>query len=186
MLKAEEATATLAGGCFWCVESDFDHVPGVLRTTVGYTGGRLDNPTYETIGAGGTGHREAVEIVFDPAVVSYDRVLDIFWRSIDPTDVGGQFCDRGETYTTAIFTHGANQAELARQSKQALQDSGKLKETIVTTIRPAERFYPAAHSHQAYYKTNPIRYAVYRFSCGRDARIKTLWGEEAHQGIEQH
>lgn len=185
-LKAEEATATFAGGCFWCVESDFDHVSGVLRTTAGYTGGTLANPTYEAISSGDTAHLEAVEIVFDPAVISYEQLLDIFWRSIDPTDGGGQFCDRGHTYTTAIFTHDSNQTERAQHSKQALQDSDELKAPIVTTIRPATRFYPAEDYHQDYYVKNPIRYKFYRYSCGRDARIETLWGAAAHQGIDKH
>ena len=184
--NAEEAIATFAGGCFWCVESDFDQVPGVLRTTSGYTGGSLKNPSYQTVGKGGTGHREAVEIVFDPAVVSYEQMLAIFWRSIDPTDGGGQFCDRGETYTTAIFANNSGQSELAERSKQAIEASGKLQKSIVTNIETAGAFYPAEDYHQDYYNKNPIRYKFYRYSCGRDSRIEDLWGDEAFQGIAEH
>ena len=180
---AEEAIATFAGGCFWCVEADFDHVPGVLRTTSGYTGGTLVNPTYQAVGKGGTGHREAVEIVFDPEVVTYEQMLKIFWRSIDPTDGSGQFCDRGETYTTAIFANDPAQSELAERSKQDLEASGKLGKSIATTIETAGPFYPAEDYHQDYYNKNPIRYKFYRFSCGRDSRVEDLWGDEAHHGI---
>ena len=186
VVKAQEAIATFAGGCFWCVESDFDHVPGVLRTTSGYTGGTLENPTYKVVGAGGTGHREAVEIVFDPEVVSYEQMLEIFWRSVDPTDGGGQFCDRGETYTTAIFANDSEQAELAQSSKQTLEASGKLNKSIATTIETAGPFYPAEDYHQDYYNKNPLRYKFYRLSCRRDSRVEQLWGDEAHRGIEDH
>ena len=183
--NAKEEIATFAGGCFWCVESDFDQVSGVLRTTSGYTGGDLENPTYRAVGSGGTGHREAVEIVFDPDVVSYAQMLEIFWRSIDPTDGGGQFCDRGETYTTAIFANDSTQTELAERSKQDLEASGKLKRSIVTTIEPAGPFYPAEDYHQDYYNKSPIRYKFYRYSCGRDSRIEDLWGDEALQGDQR-
>ena len=184
--KAEEAIATFAGGCFWCVESDFDHVPGVLRTTSGYTGGTLEDPTYKAVGSGGTGHREAVEIVFDPSVVTYQELLEIFWRSVDPTDGGGQFCDRGETYTTAIFANDPTQTEHAKRSKSHLEASGKLDKSIVTSIETAGKFYPAEDYHQDYYNKNPIRYNFYRLSCGRDSRIEDLWGDEAMRGIEDH
>ena len=184
--NAKEEIATFAGGCFWCVESDFDQVLGVLRTTSGYTGGDLENPTYRAVGSGGTGHREAVEIVFDPDVVSYAQMLEIFWRSIDPTDGGGQFCDRGETYTTAIFANDSTQTELAERSKQDLEATGKLERTIVTTVEPAGPFYPAEDYHQDYYNKNPIRYKFYRYSCGRNSRIEDLWGDEALQGIKDH
>ena len=182
-LPENTETATFAGGCFWCVEKDFDHVPGVVRTTSGYTGGRTENPTYQDIGKGGTGHREAVEIVYDPAKVSYETLLEIFWRSVDPTDDGGQFCDRGESYTTAIFVHSATQRQLAERSLAQLATEGSLGAPVVTPIENARTFYPAEDYHQDYYLKNPARYNFYRFSCGRDRRIKKLWGDEAHQGI---
>ena len=180
---AAEETAILAGGCFWCVESDFDHVPGVVSTVSGYIGGETPNPTYKQVSAGGTGYIEAVKITFDPATISYDKLLDIFWRSVDPTDDGGQFCDRGESYKTAIFTISDAQNDIATQSKVTLEQSGKLPHTVVTAIRHATTFYPAEDYHQDYYNKNPIRYKYYRFSCGRDARVEELWGKEAHRGI---
>ncbi len=184
--NAAEETAILAGGCFWCVESDYDHVPGVISTTSGYIGGELPNPTYKAVSAGGTGHIEAVKIVFDPEKTSYSDILDVFWRSVDPTDEGGQFCDRGESYKTAIFATTDAQKETAQSSKAALNGSGILKKPIVTEIRTAPEFYPAEDYHQDYYNKNPIRYKFYRFSCGRDARIEELWGDQAHQGIMDH
>ena len=180
------AVATFAGGCFWCVESDFDAVPGVVKTVSGYTGGTLDNPTYRQVTAGGTGHREAVQIHYDPERVSYERLLHVFWRSVDPTDAGGQFCDRGVSYRTAIFTADEEQRRLAEQSKDALQRSGALKQDVVTPIEPLKTFYPAEGYHQDYYTKNPLRYQFYRFSCGRDARVRDLWGDQAHDGIEAH
>ncbi len=182
----KEAVAIFAGGCFWCVESDFDHVPGVTKTISGYTGGSLKNPTYKAVTAGGTGHREAVQIFYDPSKVSYEMLLDVFWRSVDPTDGGGQFCDRGVSYQTAIFATTPEQRELAEASKTALQDSGVLKQPIVTPIEDAGEFYPAEDYHQGYYKKNPVRYKFYRFSCGRDGRVRDLWGDQAHRGIEAH
>ena len=184
--SGERDTAIFAGGCFWCVESDFDRVPGVLQTTSGYTGGNVDNPTYKQVTRGGTGHREAVEIVFDPRKVSYEELVEIFWRSVDPTDGGGQFCDRGHSYSTAIYATDARQLEIANASKQRLIDSGKLSETIVTPIERAKPFYAAEAYHQDFYTKSPVRYKVYRYGCGRDARIKQLWGDEAHRGIEDH
>ncbi|WP_293962912.1 peptide-methionine (S)-S-oxide reductase MsrA [Sneathiella sp.] len=184
--NAAEETAILAGGCFWCVESDYDHVPGVISTTSGYIGGELPNPTYKAVSAGGTGHIEAVKIVFDPEKTSYSDILDVFWRSVDPTDDGGQFCDRGESYKTAIFATTDAQKKTAQSSKAALNDSGVLKKPIVTEIRTAPEFYPAEDYHQDYYNKNPIRYKFYRFSCGRDARVEELWGDQAHQGIMDH
>ena len=148
----EQRIATFAGGCFWCVESDFDNVPGVLRTISGYTGGNLKDPTYNDVSAGGTGHREAVRIFFDPNKVTYTALLDIFWRSVDPTDAGGQFCDRGVSYETAIFANSAEQRRLAEASKRKLQHSGALNRPIVTPIETAGRFYPAEDYHQDYYK----------------------------------
>ena len=178
--------ATFAGGCFWCVESDFDKVPGVVRTISGYTGGALKNPTYGQITAGGTGHREAVQIIYDSKKTTYARLLEIFWRSVDPTDNDGQFCDRGESYTTAIFSNSPDQKRQAEDSKRNLQQSGVLDQPIVTPIEVAGPFYPAEDYHQNYSRNNPMRYTMYRYGCGRDARIKKLWGEEAHRGIEGH
>ncbi len=178
--------ATFAGGCFWCVESDFDGVPGVARTVSGYTGGHVDNPTYRQVSSETTGHREAVQIYFDPARVDYAGLLEIFWRTIDPTDSGGQFCDRGESYTTAIFANTGEQRKLAQASKESLEKSGILKRPVVTTIETAGSFYPAEDYHQDYYKKSPLRYKLYRFSCGRDSRLKDLWGEQAHRGITAH
>ena len=173
------AKATFAGGCFWCVEADFDKVPGVLFTTSGYIGGTVANPTYEQVSAHTTGHAEAVEIVFDPAKVSYEQLLAKFWRSIDPTTKDRQFCDVGTPYRTAIFTHGAAQAAAAQKSLAELEKTKPFKEPIVTQIVPASDFYAAEGYHQDYYKKNAVRYKYYRFSCGRDARVQQLWGKAA-------
>ena len=181
-----EAVATFAGGCFWCVEADFDKVPGVVRTVSGYTGGPVKNPTYEKVSAGGTGHREAVQIFYDPKKVSYEKLLDIFWRSVDPTDAGGQFCDRGRSYETAIFANSPAQRRLAEASQRKLKESGVLKKPIVTPIETAGAFYPAEDYHQDYYKKSPLRYTYYRFGCRRDARIREVWGKDAHRGIPAH
>lgn len=178
--------AIFAGGCFWCVESDFDNVPGVVRTISGYTGGALMDPTYEQVSAGGTGHREAVQIFYDPTQVTYAMLLEIFWRSVDPTDDGGQFCDRGKSYETAIFATSLEQMRLAEDSKRQLQLSAVLDRPIVTPIEAAGSFYPAEDYHQDYYKKNPLRYKFYRYRCGRDARIQKLWGKDAHRGIATH
>ena len=180
------AVATFAGGCFWCVESDFDTVPGVVETISGYTGGTVDNPTYRQVSEGGTGHREAVQIRYDPKQVSYEQLLHIFWRSVDPTDAGGQFCDRGDSYQTALFAGTEEERRLAEASKDALERSATPMDTIVTPIEPLGEFYPAEDYHQDYYKKNPIRYKFYRFSCGRDARVQEVWGDQAHEGIEGH
>jgi len=176
----------VAGGCFWCVESDFDHVPGVIETVSGYTGGHLDNPTYEQVSHGGTGHLEAVRIRFDPAKTSYAKLVEIFWRTIDPTDAGGQFCDRGHSYTTAIFPLNAEQKRIAEASKNKLDESGKLGAPIATKIIDAGPFYPAEGYHQDFYTKSPIRYRFYRFNCGRDNRVDQLWGTEARMGLEYH
>ena len=178
--------ATFAGGCFWCVESDFDAVPGVVRTVSGYTGGALPDPTYKRVSAGGTGHREAVQIFYDPKRVSYAALVEIFWRSVDPTDGGGQFCDRGESYETAIFANSLEQKQQAEASKHALQRSAVLGRPVVTPIEVAGPFYPAEDYHQDYYNKNPLRYGFYRYRCGRDARIEELWGEDAFRGIATH
>ena len=173
---AGTAKATFAGGCFWCVEADFDKVPGVISTTSGYIGGTAANPTYEQVSAKTTGHAEAVEIVFDPAKVSYAQLLEKYWRTIDPTTKDRQFCDAGTPYRTAIFTHGPEQAAAAQASKAALEKTKPFKAPIVTTIEAAGPFYLAEGYHQDYYKKNPVRYNYYRSACGRDARLKELWG----------
>ncbi len=185
---AEDAleVATFAGGCVWCVESDFDAVPGVVRTVSGYTGGAVADPTYKRVSAGGTGHREAVQIFFDPKQVSYAALVEIFWRSVDPTDGGGQFCDRGEIYETAIFANSLEQKQQAEASKRALQRSAVLGRPVVTPIEVAGRFYPAEDYHQDYYHKNPLRYGFYRYNCGRNSRIEELWGEDAFRGIAKH
>ena len=183
--QAEEAkleTAVFAGGCFWCVESDFDKVPGVVETLSGYAGGTTKDPTYEQVTAGGTGHLEAVRITFDPARTSYERLLHVFWRSIDPTDAGGQFCDRGHSYTTAVFATSDKQFEQATASKTALDGAKLLNKPIVTPVHPTAMFYPAEGYHQDYHTKNPLRYKLYRYGCGRDSRVKSLWGDEAWGG----
>jgi len=173
------AKATFAGGCFWCMEGPFDQVPGVVSTTSGYTGGSVKRPSYEQVSTGTTGHAEAVEVLYDPAKVGYAQLLDVFWHNVDPTDGGGQFCDRGNQYRTAIFVHDDEQRRLAEQSRKDLEASGKLKRPIVTQIVPAGEFYPAEDYHQDFYKKNAFRYRYYRLNCGRDARLKELWGPAA-------
>lgn len=181
--EGDRQVAIFAGGCFWCVESDFDKVPGVFETISGYTGGSVADPTYTKVTAGGTGHSEAVRITFDPKKVKYKRLLHIFWRTVDPTDDGGQFCDRGHSYKTAIFATNDEQLRLAKASKKMLRDAKLLDKPIVTPIRVASTFYPAEDYHQDYYNKNPLRYKFYRLSCGRDSRLRTLWGKEALAGI---
>ncbi len=176
---ASTAKATFAGGCFWCVESDFDKIEGVLSTTSGYIGGTVANPTYEQVSAKGTGHAEAVEIVYDPRKVTYERLVEYFWHTIDPTTKDRQFCDGGTPYRTAIFAHNAEQLKLAQASRAALEKSKPFKEPIVTEIVLATTFYPAEDYHQDYYLKNPLRYKYYRNGCGRDARLKQLWGDAA-------
>ena len=173
------AKATFAGGCFWCVESDFDKLPGVLSTTSGYIGGKTANPTYDQVSGNATGHAEAVEIVFDPAKVSYSQLVEHFWFTIDPTTKDQQFCDRGSPYRTAIFAQDAGQLKIAQDSRSALEKSKPFKEPVVTEVGLATRFYPAEEYHQDYYKKNPLRYKYYRSNCGRDARLKQLWGDKA-------
>jgi peptide-methionine (S)-S-oxide reductase len=176
---AATAKATFAGGCFWCVEADFDKLEGVLSTTSGYIGGKVANPTYEQVSSKTTGHAEAVEIVYDPRKVSFERLLEYFWRTIDPTTKDRQFCDSGSPYRTAIFAHDAEQLKLAQASRAALEKSKPFKEPVVTEIQLATAFYPAEEYHQDYYKKNPVRYRYYRNGCGRDARLKELWGDKA-------
>lgn len=171
--------ATFAGGCFWCMEAPFDKLPGVVSVTAGYTGGTVNNPTYEQVSAGGTGHAEAVQIVYDPSRIGYARLLDVFWHNTDPTVVDRQFCDVGSQYRTGIFYHSEEQRLLALKSKEALEKSKPFKGPIVTGITKAGEFYPAEEYHQQYYKKNPIRYQYYRSGCGRDRRLKELWGDAA-------
>jgi peptide-methionine (S)-S-oxide reductase len=177
--QAATETAIFAGGCFWCVEADFDKVPGVISTTSGYTGGTVANPTYEQVSSKHTGHAEAVQIVFDPAKVSYEKLLDYFWHTIDPTTKDRQFCDAGSPYRTAIFAGNEAQLKAAQASRTALEKSKPFKQPIVTEIVMAGAFYPAEEYHQDYYKKNPLRYQYYRGSCGRDDRLKELWGSKA-------
>lgn len=175
--SGERAVAVFAGGCFWCTESDFDKVPGVLSTTSGYVGGRVENPTYEQVSGGGTGHIESVQVVYDPRRVSYPALVDHFFRTIDPLDGGGQFCDRGSQYRSAIFVADEQQRRVAEEIKMKLAQA--LPKPIATDILPAARFYPAEDYHQDYYKKNPVRYRFYRLNCGRDSRLKKVWGEDA-------
>ncbi len=173
--QSKVAKATFAGGCFWCMEPPFDELDGVLSTKSGYIGGAIPNPSYEQVSSGGTGHVEAVEVTYDPAKVTYEKLLEVFWQNVNPTDANGQFCDRGEQYQTAIFFHDDEQRRLAEESKRAIADSGRLKEPLVTPIRAATRFYAAEDYHQDYYKKNPIRYKFYRSRCGRDRALEELW-----------
>ncbi len=172
-------TAIFAGGCFWCVESDFDKVPGVVSTTSGYTGGHTQHPTYHQVSAGETGHAESVEIEFDPKVVSYAKLLEVYWHSIDPTVKDRQFCDVGTQYRSAIFYLNDEQKRLAEESKARIERSKPFKAPIVTEIAKAGEFWPAEDYHQNYYTKNPLRYHFYREGCGRDARVKQLWGSKA-------
>ena len=171
--------ATFAGGCFWCMEGPFDKLEGVISTTSGYTGGGKKNPTYEEVSAGRTGHAESVRVVYDPARVSYERLLDVFWHNIDPLARERQFCDAGNQYRSAVFYHDEAQRLAAAASKSTLEASGRLKGPIATQIVPAGEFWPAEEYHQDYYKKNPIRYKYYRGGCGRDARLKEIWGPDA-------
>jgi methionine-S-sulfoxide reductase len=173
---AETAVAIFAGGCFWCTESDFEKVPGVVEAVSGYTGGDTVNPTYEQVSAGGTGHTEAVQVRYDPAKVTYDQLLELFWRTIDPLDAGGQFCDRGDQYRSGIFYQDEEEKRLAEEGKAALERSHRFKQPIATEVTPAGPFYPAEDYHQDYYKKNPFRYRIYRWNCGRDRRLAELWG----------
>jgi peptide-methionine (S)-S-oxide reductase len=176
------AKATFAGGCFWCMEAPFDAVRGVVSTTSGFTGGRVKHPSYEMVSMGGTGHAEAVQIVYDPAKVTYAQLLDVFWHNIDPLAKDGQFCDHGNQYRSAIFFHDEEQHQLAEQSKKALEESKRFPRPIVTEIVAASEFYAAEEYHQDFYLRNPVRYMSYRQGCGRDRRLKELWGAEAGGG----
>jgi peptide methionine sulfoxide reductase msrA/msrB len=170
--------ATFAGGCFWCVEADFEKVSGVVEAISGYAGGHVDNPSYEEVSAGKTGHVEAVQVIYDPAKVSYEELLDSFWKHINPTDPGGQFVDRGEQYRSVIFYHDEGQRAAAEESKRKLESSGRFDKPIVTEIVPFSKFYSAEEYHQGYYKKNPVRYQYYRFRSGRDQFITKTWGKD--------
>jgi len=174
---AEERSTVFAGGCFWCTESDFEKLDGVISATSGYIGGDLKNPTYKQVSSGGSGHTEAVEVVFDDKTISYAELVTYFWTTIDPTDGDGQFCDRGQQYRSEIFYRNQQQRKIAEESKRALAASGLLKQPIVTAITAAKTFYKAEDYHQDYYLKNPLRYNYYRWGCGRDKRLADLWGE---------
>ena len=170
------AKATFAGGCFWCMEPPYDELEGVITTISGYTGGTKKNPTYEQVSAGTTGHTEAVEVTYDPKKITYEKLLDVFWRNIDPLTANAQFCDSGSQYRSAIFYHDETQKTLADAAKKRLQS--RFKQPIVSEIVAAAEFYPAEDYHQDYYKKNPVRYKIYRYGCGRDRRLQELWGAE--------
>lgn len=169
--------ATFAGGCFWCMQPPYDKVKGVISTTVGYTGGAKENPTYEEVSSGKTGHAEAVEIVYDASKTSYSELLDVFWKNIDPMTLNQQFADRGTQYRTAIFYHNEEQKKLAIASKEKLEKSGKFKGPVVTEIVPASLFYPAEEYHQEYYKKCPVPYQLYKVGSGREGYLKKTWGK---------
>ncbi|MEH6469392.1 MAG: peptide-methionine (S)-S-oxide reductase MsrA [Porticoccus sp.] len=171
--------AIFGGGCFWCMESPYDKLEGVVSTTSGYTGGHLDNPNYQDVSGGRSGHVEVVEVTYDPGKVSYETLLKIFWVNVDPLNSRGQFCDNGSQYLSAIFYLNEHQRRAAENSLKVLMENNILKGTIATTIRPADKFYPAEEYHQNYYKKNPVRYRYYRYGCGRDKRLEELW-----QGVE--
>jgi peptide-methionine (S)-S-oxide reductase len=168
--------ATFAGGCFWCMEPPFDELRGVIATTSGYTGGRTKSPTYEQVSSGGTGHAEAVEVVYDPSKITYARLLDVFWKNIDPITPNRQFCDIGTQYRSAIYYQTEEQKRLAEASKKVLENSARFEQPIVTEIAAASPFYRAEEYHQDYYKKNPIRFKYYKYRCGRDQRLEELWG----------
>jgi methionine-S-sulfoxide reductase len=170
--------ATFAGGCFWCMVKPFDEQPGIIHVVSGYTGGTVENPTYQQVCSDTTGHYEAVQITYEPDVFPYEKLLELFWQQIDPTDAGGQFYDRGQSYQTAIFYHNETQKRLAEESKQTLQESGRFNKPIVTPILPAKIFYPAEEYHQQYYKKNRAHYESYHVGSGRSGFIKSHWGEE--------
>ena len=174
--------AIFAGGCFWCMEPPFDKLDGVIATTSGYTGGHTKNPSYEQVSSETTGHYEAVELTYDPRKINYATLLNVFWHNVDPLDPKGQFCDKGDSYRTAIFYLNDEQKKLAEDSKHQLMDSGYFKNEVVTVIDAAQTFYPAEDYHQDYYQKNPVRYKYYRFACKRDQRLKDLWGESAGVG----
>lgn len=173
----EMRSAVFAGGCFWCMEPPFDKQDGVLSTTSGYIGGTVPNPTYRRVVTGSTGHTEAVEVIYDPEKITYERLLEIFWRNIDPLDAGGQFCDRGSQYRSEVFVQDETERELAEMSRDEIQE--RFNQPIATAITDASEFYPAEDYHQNYYLRNSIQYQIYRLGCRRDARLESLWGSEA-------
>jgi peptide-methionine (S)-S-oxide reductase len=175
--EAASQVAIFAGGCFWSMQKAFDGVPGVVEVTAGYAGGTTANPTYEEVGSGTTGYAESVEVRFEPARISYDRLLDVYWHHIDPLTPNAAFCDRGPQYRSIIFYHDSAQRRSAEASKRALDESHRFATPIVTTIQPATRFYPAEEYHQRFYRKHPARYEAYRIGCGRDQRIRQLWGD---------
>ncbi len=179
------SVATFAGGCFWCTESDFEKLPGVHEVISGYSGGHVINPSYEDVSKGVTGHLESVQVYYDPKLISYDTLLDAFWRMVNPTDNEGQFVDRGEQYRTMIFYHTEEQKEKAERSRKLLNESGRYKAPVITEIRKFETFYPAEEYHQDYYKKNPIRYKYYRFNSGRDQYLEKIWGNDLHLKVDQ-
>ncbi len=171
------AVATFAAGCFWCIEPPFDKLEGVVSTTSGYIDGKVPGATYKEVSRGGTGHTEAVRVVYDPRKVGYETLVDTFWKNVDPLDAQGQFCDKGDMYRPAIFTHSDEQKRIAEASKAALAASGRFKQPIAVAVAPAKEFYVAEEYQQDYYMKNPIQYAYYRWGCGRDARLEELWGK---------
>jgi peptide-methionine (S)-S-oxide reductase len=175
---AGTAKATFAGGCFWCMEPPYDELPGVISTTSGYAGGHKKNPTYQEVSAGGTDHAEVVQVVYDPTKISYEKLLEVYWRNIDPYDPLGQFCDKGDQYRAEIFYHDESQKRLAEASKAAIEK--QLRNPTVVRINAVGTFYPAEDYHQDYYKRNPIRYKFYRNNCGRDKRLEKIWGKAPH------
>ncbi|MDX1697014.1 MAG: peptide-methionine (S)-S-oxide reductase MsrA [Thiohalobacterales bacterium] len=177
-MNPEHDVATFAGGCFWCMEPPFDALDGVISTTSGYTGGKVENPTYKQVSAGRTGHTEAVQIVYDPQKISYAELLDVFWRNIDPTNPDGQFCDWGSQYRSEIFFHDEEQRAAAVASKTRLEELKSFEKPVATQITAADTFWPAEDYHQDYYTKNPVRYKFYRYGCGRDKRLEELWGEK--------
>ena len=172
-----EEIATIAGGCFWCIEAPFEKIEGVHKVISGYAGGTKENPTYKEVSSGKTGYRESVQVYYDPEVISYAEILDIFWRQFDPTDEGGSFADRGFQYTSAIFYQGEDQKMLAEKSKQFLNNSGKFDKPVATQVIKFTTFYPAEDYHQDFYKKNPVRYKFYKWNCGRSQRLEQLWGK---------
>ena len=176
---AGHSEAVFAGGCFWCLEQPFDDLDGVISTTPGYTGGMRRNPTYRQVATGRTAHIEALRVVYDPDKVSYEELLEVFWVNVDPTDAGGQFCDRGRQYRSEIFYLGEEQRRASRASLAKLEDDRPFGGAITTRLTPATTFWPAEHKHQDYYRKNPLRYRYYRYACGRDARLEAVWGDRA-------
>ena len=173
------SSAVFAGGCFWCVEADFDKVTGVIDTVSGYTGGNVANPTYEQVSHTDTGHYEAVKVTYDPDVVSYDVLVDYFFRHVDPTDPNGQFCDKGDSYRSAVFVGNESERAIAESEVAEIEEAGTLGAPVVTAVLPSDTFWPAEDYHQNYYKKNPLKYRFYRASCGRDGRVEELWGDTA-------